>query len=96
MRTSCTSRLGRSRRPGTAAALAAAGFLWPEAAHAYIDPGSAGFLVTTVLGFLAAVSYTLRVYLRRLKQWRFRSGKNPEDETPGGERKPDGDPESHC
>ena len=87
------NRLPRSRLP---AALIGAGFLWPEAAHAYIDPGSTGFLVTTVLGFLAAVGYTLRAYLRRLKQWMFRRGKNLEDETPGGERKPDGDPESHC
>ena len=73
-----------------------AGFAWPESAYAYIDPGSAGFLITTVLGFLAAVGYTLRVYFRRLKQWMFGRGKNPEDETPGGERKPDGDADLRC
>ena len=39
---------------------------------AYVDPGSAGFIVTTVLGVLAAGGYLARVYLNRLKQWVFR------------------------
>ena len=38
---------------------------------AYVDPGSAGFIVTTVLGVLAAGGYITRVYLNRLKQWVF-------------------------
>ena len=39
---------------------------------AYVDPGSAGFIITTVLGVLAAGSYIARSYLNRMKQWVFR------------------------
>lgn len=39
---------------------------------AYVDPGSAGFIITTVLGVLAAGGYIARTYLNRLKQWVFR------------------------
>ncbi len=39
----------------------------PTAAHAYVDPGSAGFIITSVLGALAAVGYIVRAYWRRLK-----------------------------
>ena len=39
----------------------------PTAAHAYVDPGSAGFVITSVLGFLAAGGYIVRGYLSRLK-----------------------------
>ena len=45
---------------------------------AYVDPGSAGFIVTTVLGVLAAGGYIARVYLGRLKQWVFRRNKKVE------------------
>ena len=60
------------------------GTLSPGIAHAYVDPGTAGFLVTTVLGFLAAVGYTLRSYLHRMKRWFFRKKADAEDdaETP--------------
>ena len=47
---------------------------------AYVDPGSAGFIVTTVLGVLAAGGYLARVYLNRLKQWVFRWNKKGEPE----------------
>lgn len=39
---------------------------------AYVDPGSAGFIITTVLGVLAAGGYIVRSYLYRFKQWLFR------------------------
>ena len=39
---------------------------------AYVDPGSAGFIITTVLGVLAAGGYIARAYLNRLNQWIFR------------------------
>ena len=39
---------------------------------AYVDPGSAGFIITTVLGVLAAGGYLARAYLNRLRQWVFR------------------------
>ncbi len=45
---------------------------------AYVDPGSAGFIITTVLGVLAAGGYIARVYLDRLKQWVFRRNKKVE------------------
>lgn len=47
---------------------------------AYIDPGSAGFIITTVLGFIAAVGYTIRLYYHRLKaSFLFRNQKNEKD-----------------
>ena len=42
---------------------------------AYVDPGSAGFIITTVLGVLAAGGYIARSYLNRLKHWVFRRNK---------------------
>ena len=66
------------------AAATAAGAIWPELAPvaptdavaggsqevvlAYVDPGSAGFLITVVLGFLAAFGYTARSWLRRVRR----------------------------
>ncbi len=40
----------------------------PTAALAYVDPGSAGFLITSVLGFLAACGYIIRGGRGRLKR----------------------------
>lgn len=48
--------------------------------RAYIDPGSAGFIITTVLGFIAAVGYTIRLYFHRLKGI-FSSGNRRGNET---------------
>ena len=45
---------------------------------AYVDPGSAGFIITTVLGVLAAGGYITRSYLNRLKHWLFRRGRKVE------------------
>ncbi len=36
-------------------------------AHAYIDPGSGGVLVTAILGFFAAIGYTFRKWFYTLK-----------------------------
>ena len=36
---------------------------------AYVDPGSAGFIIVSVLGFLSAVGYTLRNAFGRLAAW---------------------------
>lgn len=49
----------------------------PATAYAYVDPGSAGFIITTVLGFFAAVAYLARAYVGRLKHF-FRSGRTAE------------------
>ncbi len=35
----------------------------------YVDPGIAGFIIVSVLGFLAAIGYTVRAWLSRLKQF---------------------------
>ena len=48
------------------------GTILPEVAHAYVDPGSVGFIVTTILGSLAAAGYVAREYLRRFKRRIFR------------------------
>ena len=39
---------------------------------AYIDPGSASFVILSVLGFMAAVGYVVRGWLSQLKQLVFR------------------------
>ena len=35
---------------------------------AYVDPGAAGFVIVTVLGFISAIGYTARAYLGRLRR----------------------------
>ena len=60
--------------------LAATVFLFaPTVAHAYVDPGSAGFIITSVLGFLAAGGYLVRAYLGRVKRRVLRSGRKAAD-----------------
>lgn len=44
-------------------------------AYAYVDPGSISVVVTAILGGIAAVGYTARAYLARVKQ--FFSRKKP-------------------
>jgi hypothetical protein len=41
----------------------------PQAAHAYIDPGTGSAVTAAILGFFAAVAYTFRKYMYRLKDW---------------------------
>ncbi len=64
------------------AALAVAIMFTPELAHAYIDPGTVGFLITSILGSIAAVGYLARAYIARIKRW-FKRGGKPETKTPG-------------
>lgn len=40
---------------------------FPGVAYAYVDPGSGSIIVTAVLGAIAAVGYTLRKYLYRMR-----------------------------
>ena len=52
---------------------------------AYVDPGAAGFVIVTVLGFVSAIGYTARAYLGRL--WRLAPGggrRDDQDESAGG------------
>ena len=54
---------------GAAACALASGAREPREAElllAYVDPGSAGFVIVSVLGFLSAVGYTLRSAFGRL------------------------------
>ena len=39
-----------------------------EVLVAYVDPGAAGFIIVSVLGFISAVGYTARGYIGRLKR----------------------------
>ena len=59
--------MNRSTRRDLSIASAAFVFV-PTAAHAYVDPGSAGFVITSVLGALAAGGYVVREYWGRLKR----------------------------
>jgi hypothetical protein len=54
-----------SARKTLLAALLLLGFAQP--AHAYMDPGSMSVIVTAILGAIAAVGYTARVYWGRFK-----------------------------
>ena len=54
-----------------------------EVILAYVDPGAAGFIIVSVLGFFAAIGYTARSYLSRMKRMVFRGGPSaPKGEAP--------------
>ncbi|MCG7394515.1 hypothetical protein MHY87_16545 [Microvirga sp. ACRRW] len=38
-----------------------------QSAQAYVDPGSASIIVTAILGAFAAVGYTARLYVAKVK-----------------------------
>jgi hypothetical protein len=40
-----------------------------QSAQAYVDPGSASIIVTAVLGAFAAVGYTARMYIAKVKNF---------------------------
>ena len=66
--------------------IAAAAFVSaPIAAHAYVDPGSAGFIITSVLGALAAGGYVVRGYLGRLKRRIFHSDRKAVADSDGSD-----------
>ena len=46
---------------------AAACIFLPSSAHAYVDPSSGSVIVTTIVGLIAAVAYTLRKFFYNLK-----------------------------
>ncbi len=55
----------------------------------YIDPGTAGFVVVSVLGFLASIGYLLRDYGARLKQRLVHNRPaEPEDNVPAQTPRP--------
>ena len=52
-----------------------------EVMVAYVDPGAAGFIIVSVLGFLSAVGYTARAYIGRLKRMVLRGEREvPQDD----------------
>lgn len=51
--------------------------------YAYIDPGTGSVVTTAILGFFAAIGFTLRKYFYRIKD--FISGKKPETEKENAE-----------
>ena len=48
----------------------------PRVAHAYIDPGSAGFIIVSILSFLVAIGYVVRAFFSRLRERLLRWLKN--------------------
>ena len=48
----------------------------PSVAHAYVDPGSAGFIIVSILSFLAAIGYVVRAFFSRLRERLLRWLKN--------------------
>ncbi|MBE8158109.1 MAG: hypothetical protein HAW59_01785 [Betaproteobacteria bacterium] len=62
---------------GAAVAAGCVAFFYAASAHAYIDPGSGGALITAILGAIGAVGYTFRKYYYKIKQlFNKRGGKN--------------------
>ena len=43
-------------------------FCTPALAQAYVDPGSGSVIVTAILGFFAAIGYTMRKQFYRLRR----------------------------
>jgi len=41
---------------------------FPGTAHAYIDPGTAGFLLQAIIGGIVGAMFTLRLYWTRIKK----------------------------
>ena len=68
-----------SKSTGIASTLLISGMLFPSIAFAYVDPGSGSVIVTTILGFIAAVGYTFRKYFYKAK--RAIRGKDTKDES---------------
>jgi len=60
----------RPRTPRSTTVLAGVCLLaFAHPAHAYMDPGSVSIIVTAILGAIAAVGYTGRLYWERFKAW---------------------------
>ena len=47
---------------------------------AYIDPGVAGFVIVSILGFISSVGYLARSYLGKVKRKLFGHGETDPDE----------------
>lgn len=60
--------MNRSLRCGLLVMAVGAVLTAPRVAHAYVDPGSAGFIIVSILSFLAAIGYVVRAFFSRLKE----------------------------
>jgi hypothetical protein len=58
-------------------ALAALAIVWPATALAYVDPGSGGFLVQSILAVLAGAAIFLREWRQRFMLFLQRLWKKP-------------------
>jgi len=47
-------------------------FFSPMTAYAYVDPGSGSVIVTAILGFLAAITYSFRKYFYKIRKAIFK------------------------
>lgn len=54
----------------------------PPQAYAYVDPGSGSVIVTTVLGIVAAIGYTVRKYFYKIRRALFGSSVSADDAKP--------------
>ena len=63
-------------RYGLLVAAVGAVLIAPRTAHAYVDPGSAGFIIVSILSFLAAIGYVVRAFFSRLRERLLRWLKN--------------------
>ena len=52
---------------------------WALPAYAYLDPGTGSMLIQGVIGAVAAVGITLKIYWHKIKL--MISGRKPQDET---------------
>lgn len=68
--------MNRSLRCGLLVMAVGAVLTAPRVAHAYVDPGSAGFIIVSILSFLAAIGYVVRTFFSRLKDRLLRWLKN--------------------
>ena len=41
----------------------------PQAAYAYIDPGSGNIILTVLIGIAASITYTLKKYFYKIRQF---------------------------
>lgn len=68
--------MNRSLRCGLLVMAIGAVLAAPRVAHAYVDPGSAGFIIVSILSFLAAIGYVVRAFFSRLRERLLRWLKN--------------------
>ena len=61
-----------------------------EVLLAYIDPGVAGFVIVTVLGFISSVGYWARSHIARVKQRLFGPAETTTASGPDDEASADG------